>query len=413
MKVTHAVRVWALLALGCAHEGASPGQQAPRNGRAEVQVGPGALKEGDLVLAAWLAYGVSKSELYAASTPPAANESADDFALELGAREAQCKFWTAQRHGQAHAAFDRQVEIWKAGFLPEMVLLVHGRPGWTVPANLVPSLKLKEFVERFAGDYAPGAPVALKPPSGKLVPDEPGADFPDPERFPIAPDSCRQGQDEREASWKRWHVLQAKLGGTPLSAASPVHFGQQVLASRDDPAYAGKALTWVSRRVAHFAMLEGYCAVELKDWPRAIDMLGRASALLPTDPGPRLELALALASVHRNHEALAHVDRVLKTENEGCAAALAWRRRGYVLYELGALEAARSAYETSLTLEPSSQIAHHELRSIAAEIERRAGSGAGGPPLPPPPSQLQHTRCEEGGHTRPRALQGEAPRGNP
>jgi hypothetical protein len=402
MKVKHAARIGALLALGCAHEGATPGQQAPQHGQAEVKVGPGALKDGDLVLAAWLVYGTRKSELYAASTSPAANDSADDFALELGAREAQCKFWTTQSHGQTHAVLDRQVEIWKAGFLPEMVLLVHARPGWTVPANLVTSLKLKEFIERFAGDYVPGAPVTLIPSSGKLVPDEPGADFPAPERFPIAPDSCRQGQAEREAIWKQWHAMQAKLGGTPLSAASPVHFGQQVLVSRDDPAYEGKALTWVSQRVAHFAMLEGYCAVEVKDWPRAIDMLGRASALLPADPGPRLELALALTSVHRNQEALAHVDRVLRTEKEGCAAALAWRRRGYVLYELGALEAARSAYEISLTLQPSSQIAHNELRSIASELERHAGSGSSGPPLPPPPSQLQHTKCEEGRDTRPR-----------
>ena len=206
--------------------------------------------------------------------------------------------------------------------------MVHSRPGWTVPAKAVASFRLQEFVTRFAGDYRPGAPVVLKTASGKLVPDDPGGDFPDPQQLPVQPSSCGQEIEARQAAWTRWRSLEGKLGGMPVAAASPIHFGQQLLAVQQDPAFAGKPITWVSLRVAHLATLEGYCAVEKKDWPRALESLERAVALAPAESAPRLELALTLTSMARNREALAQVDRVLRSKPEGCSAALAWRRRG-------------------------------------------------------------------------------------
>ena len=246
---------------------------------------------------------------------------------------------------------------------------------------------------RFAGDYTPGAPVAVKPPSGKLVPDEPGADFPDPDKLPIHPGSCALAREERQAAWKRWEVLEPRLGGLPVSAVDPLDFGKQLISVRADPAYTKRGATWVSQRVAHFAMLEGYCAVEAKDWPAAVAVLTRTVGLVPSDPGPRLELALALTHLKRHTEALAQVDRVLGQAQDGCTAALAWRRRGYILFEIGALGPAREAYEKSLTLEPGSELARKELALIADALKqagsRRANKGA----FEPPPVTLVHTKC--------------------
>jgi hypothetical protein len=380
---------WSLLlgALACAHAPAATPQAAARG---EVIVAPEAMQEGEVVLAAWLAYGVAKAELYGKSSLPPANESADDFTLELGARQAQSEFW-AQKRDKPHAIFDRQVEIWRAGFLPELVLLVHGHPGWTIPAAAVDKLKNEAFITRFAGDYKPGAPVAVKPASGKLVPDEPGADFPDPQGLPVDPASCAKAGEERQQAWKRWQALVPRLGGQPIAADTPLQLGRQLLVVRGDAAYAGKPITWVSLRVAHLAMLEGYCAVERQDWAAAVRYLGQAASLAPAESTPRLELALALASLKRPREALAEVDRVLAHERDGCAAALAWRRRGYVLFELGALRDARTAYETSLLLEPGSRVARDELATIEAE-EKKRGKGAG-VAFPAPPVELLRTQC--------------------
>jgi hypothetical protein len=392
---------WALLlVLACGH---APPRQDPSPGEGEVLVGPGAFNHGDLVLAAWLAYGGKLAELYRKHPPPAANQSADDFHLELGAREAQSAFWEEKSKDRprgtgdaGYAAFDRQVEVWRAGFLPELVLVVHARPGWTVPGPVIAAAKLQEFVTRFAGDYDSNTPVAVKTSSGKLVPDEPGADFPDPDKLPIHPASCGLAREERQAAWKRWQVLEPRLGGLPVSAVDPLDFGKQLIAVRAESAYTTRGATWVSMRVAHIAMLEGYCAVEAKDWPAALAMLTRAVGLIPTDPTPRLELALALASLKRHEEALVQVDRALGGAREGCIAALAWRRRGSILFEMGAFGPARAAYEKSLTLEPGSALARTELAAIADALKQKAGRPTGDKrPFDPPPTDVIHTKCTQ------------------
>jgi predicted TPR repeat methyltransferase len=43
---------------------------------------------------------------------------------------------------------------------------------------------------------------------------------------------------------------------------------------------------------------------------------------------------------------------------------LAWRRRGNILVEKGALDAAESAYRTSVKYDPKNRIAHSELATI-------------------------------------------------
>jgi hypothetical protein len=368
-------------------------------------VSPEAMRDGEVVTAAWIAYGASKMDLYIAHPPPRANRSADDFELEVGARETQSAFWSEMRQKgtPAYAPLDRQVDIWKAGLLPELALLVHAHPGWTVPAAKIASLRFEEFTKRFPGDYKP-ALVAVKPASGKVMPDAPGADFPDPELLPIQARTCNEAVADRKAAWSRWASVEAELGGWPVAAKDPIDFARQLVAVRSDPAFAGHAVTWVSPRVAHLAMLDGFCAVEAKDWPRAVTTLTRAALLMPQEALPHLELSLALTSLKRHDEALRQVDRALALVSDGCAGAAAWRRRGFILFELGALEAARGAYEKSLQLEPGNSLALSELGLIADEL-RKSGGGKGGAgnakgAYAPPPSNVILTECHDG-RTRP------------
>lgn len=386
---------WGALTLGCAHRSAPP--TLPRSGKATAVVSPDALQGGGPLAAAWVVYIARKSALYDQLTLPAANDSADDYGLELGARTAQSAFWAEQRQSGAppSAELDRQTEIWRAGFLPEYVLLVHGRPGWTVPPEAAASLRIQEFITRFSGRYEAGTLAVLKPASGKLAPDEPGGDFPDPEELPLWSPSCGRAVEARSAAWTRWGQLTPRLGGLPISAHSSLELGRQLVASRRDPRFRGKPITWVSERVAYLAYLEGFCAVEKQDWPAGVTALERAAALEPSNANVHLELALALAAIHRHEEALAEVDRVLGTNDDACLVALGWRRRGYVLFELGELGAARAAYEKSLTFEPDSAVAQDELTTIADALKVKGSPGSGRTYLPPP-ARLLTTSCEAG-----------------
>jgi tetratricopeptide (TPR) repeat protein len=375
--------------------GAPPAASASSRAKGRVLVGPGALTGSDVVLGAWIAYGKGKLEAYDKHPPPPANESADDFATELAGREAQSAFWAAHRAEEARpdAELDRQVAIWRAGFLPEMVVAARAYPGWTVPGATVAALRLEDFVTRFAGRYPRNAPVVIQPPSGKQVPDEPGADFPDPATLPLRPASCAVAVEARQAAWKSWDAQLPKLGGAPIAAASPQGFGRALIAVKNDRDYTSRGATWVSARVAHLAMVDGFCAAEAKDWPRAIAMLGRAVALDPANPHARLEQSLALTMMRRFDEALAEVDRALGSSDDGCVVGLGWRRRGYILFEEGALEAARYAYQKSLDVEPGNAVAEHELEAIAAAIARSGGMHERRELAPPPSLGIKVTGC--------------------
>lgn len=370
---------------------------------ATVVVGKGALAEGDVVLAAWLAYGAAKLNAYEHATLSPANDSADDYVLELAAREKQSAFWAEQRKkgAIAHTGLDRQVEVWRAGFLPELVLAVNAHPGWTVPATTVNGLRFEEFMKRFAGDYPSGAPVAVKPRSGKLVPDVPGDQFPSPATLPIEQASCAREIEARRRAWQQWERQTAKLGGAPVAAGSALELARELSAARGDPAYA-KGITWVSSKVGHLARLEGFCAIERKDWRAAVAELERATVLTPAEAWPRLELALVLTTLGRHQDSLALVDRALRSATDPCVLGLGWRRRGFVLFEVGALEAARFAYETSLRYEPGSALARHELAQldIAQRAAKKTARSEGLPPsaFAPPPSEVTTSTCSAPAH---------------
>jgi tetratricopeptide (TPR) repeat protein len=387
--------VLSLAAAACATSGT--GESKPERGADagnSVVVGDAAMRDGGVVLPAWLAYGVAKAGSYQARRPPPANDSADDFYLELAGRQAMNQFWREKRT-KPDRELDRQVEIEKAGLLPELVIAIHGRPGWTIPGATIAKLRLEEFAASFAGEYSNEMAVALKLPNGRIVAPVPGADFPDPRPLPIAPSSCHLAIGDRRAAWERWKAIAPRLGGRPISASSPAQFGRQLLALKRE-AGTPPDVTWVSDRVGHLAFLDGYCAVEARNWPLAIEMLGRTVALSPASADPRLELAGALTSAGRLDEGLRHADTVIATTKDGCAAGVAWRKRGYILIEMGAFEAARAAYEKSLTIDPGNPIALSELQTIEKAMKQPGDWRTKPQPGQPPFDPIVLTRCREG-----------------
>jgi hypothetical protein len=376
--------------------GARQSEGPASKGGVQVVVGPDAMESAH-VLGAWVAYGAAKLDAYEKQPPPAANESGDDFALELAGREKQCSIWAEQRAGgaPAHRDFDRQLQICRAGFLPELVVSIHARPGWTIPAKVVSSLRIREFADRFAGNYAPGAPVMLKPPSGKRYPDEPGADLPEPPGPKMSPAICSTGRAERAAAWTRWSRIEPTLGGVPVAASSTVDFARQLIAIKADPRYA-RGVTWVSERVAYLAMVDGFCAVEEKDWQRARAVLTRATMLNPASPDTHLELGVALTHLREFDQALAAIDRILASGNDdGCVVGRALRQRGYILFEQGALDASRASYEQSLKVDPDNDIALRELKALAAARQQHGSLKARGAFVPPPSLGTVITTCRK------------------
>lgn len=387
---------------GCAHDrgGGSDATQRPvrpgkNDGKPAVLIGPEATNHGKDVLAAWLAYGSGRAAEYETAPPPAANQSADDYGPELAGRQVQSRFWEkARAEGAApYPMLDRQVEIWRAGFLPELLISVYAHPGWTVPGSAIRGLRLEAFAQRFPGSYDTKLAVALVSPAGKKFPDVPGADFPDPAGLPVHPDSCARWPGERAAAWQRWDATAPRLGGTPVSAQDAVKFASALNGVKSDPAYLARGATWVSWRVGHLAYLEGFCAMEAKDGPRAVAALTRAVALTPTDVRPRLELGMAFAIVKRYDEALAQDRAVIQQSTDACTIATALRHEGFTYFDMGLLESARLAYEKSLEYEPQSPVAARELKGLAVARAARHGNPQEAAAFVPPPSIQTLTKC--------------------
>ena len=51
-----------------------------------------------------------------------------------------------------------------------------------------------------------------------------------------------------------------------------------------------------------------------------------------------------------------------------CMKAVAWRKRGFLLFEQRKLKESFQAYQKSLELDPGNKLAFSELRSLAVEI---------------------------------------------
>jgi tetratricopeptide (TPR) repeat protein len=80
-----------------------------------------------------------------------------------------------------------------------------------------------------------------------------------------------------------------------------------------------------------------------------------------------------------------------------CYRGIAWRKRGFLLFELGKLKEAYAAYQKSLEFDPGSKIAFDEMTLLARELLRtgQITSGEKGRYTPPPAGPQVTTRCTD------------------
>ena len=398
---TPALLLLATTGWACAHA-APPASTAPAEGtgKPEVVIGPHAMEGGDLALAAWLVYGMKRAQILGERAGHFHNQSGDDYAIELGARQAMLDFWSEKAGGKANPEFDLLLEVRKAGFLEEYVVAFFARPGWTIPADAVTALDLPGFRKwggkRLAG-HEPQIGAMAKPASGRQWPDPPGAKLPNVDELSPKKVPCSDSTPRVSAALAAWDEEERALDGRPVAATSRDDFLSVLAWARDQPAYKGEALTWVTPAVLDYQFLLGFCAVDRHDTPAAVAALGKAVHMAPLTPNVRLELAQALLGARRFDEADAHIDLVLKTTDDRCGLAVAWRKRGLLLVERGKLEPAYTAYQKSLEYEPSSRIALNEMLLIRREAARLGGPTARAfKEIKPPPLGGQVvTECKE------------------
>lgn len=138
---------------------------------------------------------------------------------------------------------------------------------------------------------------------------------------------------------------------------------------------ANKNITWIGNAYprAHYYM--GFLCVKRKQFDRAIEFLDKGQRLEPTNPMFALEKAQALVHSGRHAESLALYGSVREIGPFVSArnVAVARRGRGFVLIEMGDLDAAEVAFRESLEIEPNNSVALNELQYIN---HLRRGGGA-------------------------------------
>ena len=129
---------------------------------------------------------------------------------------------------------------------------------------------------------------------------------------------------------------------------------------------ANKQIKWIDNAYprAHFYM--GSLCAKRQQFDQAIHFLEKGQELEPTNPKFILEKAKVLVNSGRQQDALALYDQ-LKEINayvSACDLAIALRSRGFVLIEMGDLDHAELAFQSSLKIEPNNEVALNELGYI-------------------------------------------------
>ncbi|HEX7989355.1 MAG TPA: tetratricopeptide repeat protein [Stenotrophomonas sp.] len=139
----------------------------------------------------------------------------------------------------------------------------------------------------------------------------------------------------------------------------------------------GEPIDWLDSACANVYIQLGYIAVELRDAAQAIRWLDKAHATAPYEPEALTERGAALNMSKDWSAALSSYQQALaltRSHPEAAyAEALALRGTGYALIELGDLDAAQTAYEESLALEPGNKVAENEMTYIQQQRKRQAG----------------------------------------
>ncbi|MBL8223763.1 MAG: tetratricopeptide repeat protein [Chromatiales bacterium] len=347
---------------------------------------------------AWRAYATAQATTYEAARKAGdGNGSPDDFIVEGAARKALASAWRQSRAGgspPADAYLDQLVAIDDAGFIDEYVLSSLANPGWVVPAVALDGLDLPAFW-RWANANVPG--IASSPSAGieagadTARPVVPGADLPDPEGLSPGRRPCAELLAPLRSAVAAWEAQAAVLPGAPVSAVERGQFVVSLAVASASEPFTSRGVVWVSTRPAELAFLAGYCAVDVQDYALAEGFLARSVALMPLDPGPKLELTQALIGQGKFDQADALVGEIMDSTDDPCRTAQALRKRGYIRFEQGLLEEARAAYRKSLEYDPTSPVARSELEVLNAEIGRTGGKSE--PYQPPPTEQLTTSGC--------------------
>ena len=394
--------IWA----ACGHGGAStPGAGKPtaqEKGKQEIILAPELANAGQGKLGPWLAYGLGKALAVDQRGAPQANDGVDDFDTELAARKDLADVWRELRakHGGKDTYFDVLVTVQDAGFLAEYVILAFARPGWTIPAKTLGSLRLVEFIawaETHLGEHE--APTLVKVHKGGL-PQSPrvlGERLPPPETLTPERFPCQQIVRRLAGAHQAWLAEIRNLAAAPLAAADRRQFAALLRFASEHALDYPNGVVWVSPKAYSINYYAGFCAVDLNDNRAAIPMLQAAVALSPLASTPRAELAQALTATKQHAAAMAEVERMLKLPMGKCAQGVAWRKRGFIFFEMGKLKQAYEAYQKSLELDPQSRIAHDELVLLARELLRsgQLTSGEKQRYSPPPVGPQTVTRCTD------------------
>jgi hypothetical protein len=223
----------------------------------------------------------------------------------------------------------------------------------------------------------------------------PGSDLPDPATLSPERRSCQQIRSSLSAAGARWGSIEKQLQATPIvlsTTTSPVPSLRYVT---DNKADYPNGVSFVPTRVASLLFYGGYCSIEAGDFPAAEQALRAAARVAPFDAGIHLELAHALVTQKKLADAASEAELGLRFASGKCQTGLAWRKKGFVLFEQGKLVDAYRAYQRSLEFDPSSQIALSEMLLLAKTLTRSGGVPSDIKGFVPPPSQGSTTRCTD------------------
>ena len=367
-----------------------------------IVLSPSVVAKGNETAPAWLAYGIAKLALLEkAGAPP--RTSVTDFDSEVEARTVMLAVWKDSRRerGSKDAYLDLLLTIKEAGFLREYVVAALARPGWTIPGKDLPSLRLPDYVD-WAKSHVPNhqvlTPVEV---ASRRIPQHPrvfGDSLPSPQGLSPEDVPCAQSSERLTQAHQAWLREAKLLTAAPLAAANREQFSALVRWAADHHADYRNGVVWVSPKAYKIAFFTGFCAVDLADYATSIAPLRSARALLPPSAEPRLEIVQSLAKSKQLDAAMEELDATMQLPMGKCMQGIAWRKRGFVFFELGRLREAFQAYQKSLEFDPGNKIAYSELTLLASEILRHEKLSPGEKRVyaapPALPVQLT-TRCTE------------------
>jgi tetratricopeptide (TPR) repeat protein len=366
----------------CAHRPADP---PPKQGgpAGQIVVSDEFVRRGSKeALAAWLIYGSVGAVLEGSLEGQPEHKKSralDDFAPEWIARKQMIDGWRTNRKEKKAPPdeyLDALVSVADSQFLEEYLIAYLSRPGWTVSAALFKDLDFpayRAWAKAHLAGHEERQWAAYIPKSGERFARQPGSTLPSPETLLPTKRPCAETQATLATAVAAWAKEEATLDGAPLVAASRDDFFRAVEWAAGQPSVRERGVTWVPVNVSDLHYLAGFCANDRGDWNEAVRQLTKTAAMRPLDPAFRGELVHALASGGRLDDADREIERALALKPGRCTAARLWRSRGYVLVERKKAVEAYQAYVKSLELDPTSDVARKQLKTIVQMLQA-AGS---------------------------------------